>query len=138
VPLTADAASRVSAIFFALDAEVPVRHDPTQPTRFVLTIDEEGREMAEITYGADIHPGPGIGDPNSSLGSKAAAAHELAHYYRWLEKSELAIGRLDPLDEALTSLQAILRYEHVLKPMEIRQLVADAVQRIQLYVDAQH
>jgi hypothetical protein len=135
-PLTSAEATRAVNVFFGLDDDVPARHDPDNPTRFVVRIDEDGKEVAEITFGADILPGKGVLDPNSMLGSKAAAAHELTHYYRWHDKSELPFGPLDSLDEALTSLQAILRYERNLQPFEIRQLVSDAVQRIMLYVEA--
>ncbi len=85
--------------------------------------------------GPDIYPGRGIVDPNSALSLDAAAAHELAHYYRWRDKTELpATDRMTPLDEALTSMDAILRYERHLKPHDIRMLVSDAVQRINIYV----
>lgn len=133
--LNEDEARRASNIFLFLDDGVAVRHDPSQPTRFHVTIDD-GHEVGEITFGADIFPGTSVVDPNAMLSALAAAAHELTHYYRWHDKSELPQGPLDPLDEALTSLQAILRYEPKLKAPDIRGLVSDAVQRIMLYIDA--
>lgn len=48
---------------------------------------------------------------------------------------ELPFGELDYLDEALTSLQALLRYESRLSEHDRRQLVSDAIQRIQLFIN---
>jgi hypothetical protein len=62
-------------------------------------------------------------------------AEELTHYHRWRDRLELPVGDLDYLDEALTSLQAILRYEKQLSEHDVRQLVSDALQRIQLYLN---
>jgi hypothetical protein len=41
---------------------------------------------------------------------------------------------MEHLDEALTSLQATLRYDRQLSDHDVRQLVSDAIQRLQLYV----
>jgi hypothetical protein len=41
---------------------------------------------------------------------------------------------LEHVDEALTSLQAILRYEHQLNRTDVRVLVSDAMQRLHLYL----
>jgi hypothetical protein len=73
-------------------------------------------------------------DPNSALSVDAAAAHELTHYHRWRDKSDLKEPKLEYLDEALTSLQAIARYTQHLSETDKAQLVADAIQRIQLFV----
>ena len=42
---------------------------------------------------------------------------------------------LEHVDEALTSLQAILRYDHQLNRTDVRVLVSDAIQRLRLYVN---
>jgi hypothetical protein len=67
------------------------------------------------------------------LSVQAAAAHELTHYYRWRDGTEISDGQLYEIDEALTSLEAILRFPRELNPHDIRQLVADAIQRLQMY-----
>jgi hypothetical protein len=41
---------------------------------------------------------------------------------------------MEHLDEALTSLQAIMRYDRHLSDPDVRQLICDAIQRLQLYV----
>ena len=72
--------------------------------------------------------------PLRALGLKAAAAHELTHYHRWTDKTELPENLPEHLDEALTSLQAIMRYHRQLGEHDVRQLVLDAIQRLQLFV----
>ena len=47
---------------------------------------------------------------------------------------ELGDGTLEHLDEALTSLQAIATFT-TLRPLEVRQLAADALQRLRLYLN---
>jgi|SRR6266852_4162157 len=133
-PLTEDAAFRVISIFYFLDRNVPVRYEPDQRTCFRVTVGENGAENAEIVFGPDIRPGQGILDANSTLGVQAAAAHELSHYYRWGDGAELTQPALLHVDEALTSLDAVLRFQDQLTPHDRRQLVADAIQRLQLYV----
>ncbi|KRQ15385.1 hypothetical protein AOQ71_10335 [Bradyrhizobium manausense] len=64
---------------------------------------------------------------------QAAAAHELCHYYRWRDKTEVEDGVLVHVDEALTSLEAVLRFPK-LGEHDIRQLVSDAIQRLQIFV----
>jgi hypothetical protein len=98
--------------------------------------EETGEELAEIIVGCDIYPGPGIIDPNSALSLIAAAAHELTHFYRWQDKTEIDETVLEHLDEALTSLHAILRYDKHLSEIDMRTLVSDAIQRINLFVEA--
>jgi len=68
------------------------------------------------------------------LGLSAAAAHELTHLYRWRDKQALEEDALEHLDEAFTSLQAIANFAE-LKPVEVRQLAADAMQRLRLYLE---
>lgn len=94
---------------------------------------EKGEAYAEIVFGPDIYPGVGVADPNSSLSMQAAAAHELSHFHRWKDKTEVSNADLAELDEALASLEAILRYPKQLNDHEVRQLVADAIQRLQIY-----
>jgi hypothetical protein len=86
-------------------------------------------------FGPDIFPGGSVIDPNAALSVEAAAAHELTHFHRWKDKTVMAAVPLEHLDEALTSLQAILRYDRHLSDSDIRQLLADAVQRIVLFVN---
>jgi hypothetical protein len=94
---------------------------------------DQGEAYAEIVFGADIYLGAGVVDPNSSLSMQAAAAHEISHYHLWKDKTELIAGELVEIDEALASLEAILRYPKQLNDHEVRQLVADAIQRLQMH-----
>ncbi|WP_157083470.1 hypothetical protein [Bradyrhizobium manausense] len=110
----------------------PVRHEPSARTRFRVTVENE-ETLAEIVFGPDIYPGTSVVDPNSSLSMQAAAAHELCHYYRWRDKTEVEDGVLVHVDEALTSLEAVLRFPK-LGEHDIRQLVSDAIQRLQIFV----
>jgi hypothetical protein len=75
-------------------------------------------------------------DPNSALSLDAAAAHELTHYHRWKDKTAISDLQLEHIDEALTSLQAIGRYSRQLSESDVHGLVADAIQRLVLYVQA--
>lgn len=92
-----------------------------------------GAEVPEIVFGPDIYPGPNVADPNSSLSMEAAAAHEAVHFHRWEGKTELQLGELTDIDEALTSLEAILRFPKQLREHDMRQLVADAIHRLQKF-----
>lgn len=120
--------------FLGMDSSVNVRYDGNANTHFHVVKEGVEAEYGEIVFGPDIYPGPGIVDPNSALSLDAAAAHELTHYYRWRDKSELTDPRMKHLDEALTSLEAMLRYEKELKPVDMRGLVADALQRLHFYI----
>jgi hypothetical protein len=132
-PLSEQDVVRAINTFLGFDPTVNVRYDATSRTHFRVVTDESGAEYGEIIFGPDIYPGPSIIDPNSALSLEAAAAHELTHYYRWRDKGELVDPKLKHLDEALTSLEALLRYEK-LKPLDIRQLVSDSIQRLRLYM----
>ncbi len=99
-------------------------------THFEPAVGEDGSAYGVIVFGPDIFPGTGVLDPNSELSMKAAAAHELSHYHRWRDTTELPVGHLD---EALTSLDAALRYARELSMHEIQQLIRDAVKRISLH-----
>jgi hypothetical protein len=118
-----------------MDAELArqVQFAANEITRFRVVGEGEGQQ-GEIIFGPDIYPGKNIANPNSSLSLKAAVAHELTHFHRWIDKTELDGEPLRELDEALTSLEAVLRYERHLGEHDVRQLVAEAIQRVQMYV----
>jgi hypothetical protein len=131
--LTPENVRAVSNTFLGLDAIVPFQHDPSGHTRFVVEIDEEdGAEVGKVYFGPDIYPGGSVADPNSALSMKAAVAHEISHFHRWQDRTELPDGILVHLDEAQTSLDSVLRFGGLLSPHEIQQLVRDAIQRLQL------
>lgn len=129
-PLSDSDVRSVMATFLGLDPSVrTVRHEATGRTVFRVVPageSETDEEFGEIVFGPDIYPGPGIANPNSALSMQAAAAHELAHYHRWVNKTQLNGDEQIDLDEALTSLEAVMRYEHTLNPVDIRALIADA------------
>lgn len=133
-PLSMEDRRRVINTFLGLDNTVNVRYEETERTAFHIVISDTGEENGEIICGPDIYPGRSMIDPNSALGLEAAAVHELTHYYRWKDKIELQDRSLEHLDEALTSLQAILRYYENINDQDVRQLVSDAAQRLQLYI----
>lgn len=133
-PLTEAQVDRMFLTFRHLDPQVPVRYVPNRRTCFVVREDGEGNEVGEICFGADIHPGAAILDPNSIMSPKAAAAHEIAHYHRWADGTEIAQGNMDNIDEALTSLFAVLRFQDKLESLESRQLISDAIARLQMHV----
>ena len=129
-PLSEGQVDRVFLTFRHLDPSVPVRYVPVNRTCFVVT-----GEVAEVRFGPDIHPGGGL-DPNSNMSVRAAAAHEVAHYHRWADGTELPHGQLDNIDEALTSLEAVLRFQE-LQWIEARQLISDAILRLNMFVQGQ-
>jgi hypothetical protein len=132
VPLTEDRIRSVGQTFLGLDPSVPARHDSKGHTRFAVEFDD-GQEVGIVYYGADVYPGPAVVDPNAALSMQAAAAHEISHYHRWLDNTELPLGVHAHLDEACTSLDAVLRFSENLSPHEINQLVRDALQRLSLH-----
>jgi|SRR5215831_7648024 len=132
-PLSPEEIRRASNTFLGLDKGVNARYDPTARSVFRVSVDA-GEEYGEIVFGPDIYPGSSVVDPNSALSLDAAAAHELTHYHRWKSKIALSEDALEELDEALTSLEAILRYDLHLSESDRRQLVSDAMQRIQRHV----
>jgi hypothetical protein len=136
-PLTEDQVDRIFLTFRHLDPQVPVRHVQGRRTYFIVRANAEGGLIGEICFGADIHPGAAILDPNSMMSPRAAAAHELAHYHRWADGTELPHGQLDNIDEALTSLVAVLRFQDRLEWIESRQLISDAIARLQMFVQGQ-
>jgi hypothetical protein len=136
-PLTDIEVRRATNTFYGFDKTVPVRFDPDSISCFHIAEGEIEGEYGEIVIGPDIYPGAGIIDPNSTLSLNAAAAHEIAHYHRWLDKRELPHGVLTFLDEALTSLEAILRFHVIgLNDTDVKQLISDAHHRIRLYINS--
>jgi hypothetical protein len=131
-PLEESEIRRAYNTFLGFDSTAPVRYEPGAVTRFRVTIENDA-QVEEIVFGPDLYPGQNTINPNSSLSMPAAAAHELAHWYRWRDKTELTEESLLEIDEALTSLEAALRFAD-LRPHDIRQLMADAIQRLQMFV----
>lgn len=121
----------VTNTFVGLDQSVPFQLDEGGRTRFVVEEGEEGPQ-GKVYFGPDVYPGPGVLDPNSALSMKAAVAHEMSHFHRWQDATELPLGQFTYLDEALTSLDAALRFSRQLSQHESEQLIRDAVHRLQL------
>ncbi|MFI8594656.1 hypothetical protein ACIGCK_09560 [Microbacterium sp. NPDC078428] len=122
----------VSSTFDGLDYGIPYRFEDGASTAFRVETDL-GETYGIVVFGRDIYPGTSIIDPNSALSMKAAAAHELSHFHRWTDQTQLPEEHLEHLDEALTSLDAALRYSAQLSAHEIQQLTRDAMQRLQMY-----
>lgn len=120
--------------FLTFERRLAVKHQEGERTRFRVYIDENGEEIAEVIFGEDVYPGGGMVDANSVLSVDAAVAHEASHYHRWQNRSEIDEPELEEIDEALTSLEAIQRYPKQLEDHDVRLLVADAIQRLNLYV----
>lgn len=136
-PLTDDQIDRIFLLFRSLDPNVPVRYVPNKRTCFIVRQPPAGGPVGEICFSADIHPGAAVIDPNSIMSPRAAAAHEIAHYHRWADATELPQGAMDNIDEALTSLSAVLRFQDRLDWIESRQLISDAIARLQMFVQGQ-
>lgn len=133
-PLSDREQRRAVNVFLGLDRSVNARYEAGTRTRFVTSIDDAGEEFAEIVFSADVYPGANLVNPNASLSLDGAAAHELAHYYRWSNKSELPHGELTHIDEAMTSLEAALRFSVRLSSNDIQGLISDALHRLRLHV----
>jgi hypothetical protein len=131
-PLTEAEIVRVANTFIGLDREANFKHAAGEVTRCRVYVQDK-ETICEIVYGADIFPGTSVVNPNSSLSMRAAVAHELSHFHRWRDKTELNGEHLSEIDEALTSLDAVHRYQAHLNENEVRQLVADAMQRLQAF-----
>lgn len=133
-PLDEAEIKRVLNTFVGLDNSVNVVHDPGKNTCFRAPI-VEGEPAPEIVFGPDIYPGVNTINPNASLSMRAAAAHEISHYHRWKDTLEIHDQDYSELDEALTSLDATLRFPNDLSVHEIRQLISDAMQRIAMFLN---
>jgi hypothetical protein len=133
-PLSPEEIRRATNVFLGFDDKVNARYDANSRTAFRVSTDGSGNVYGEVVFGPDIYPGSSIVDPNSALSLEAAAAHELTHYHRWRDKTAISDELLEHIDEVLTSLQAILRYDHQLNRTDVRLLVSDAMQRLHLYV----
>jgi hypothetical protein len=133
-PLTPEQIKRATNTFLGFDNSVNTRYDPNASTAFRVTTDENGTQFGEIVFGPDIYPGASVVDPNAALSLQAASAHELTHYHRWADLLAINDVHLEHLDEASTSLQAISRYHGKLNDIDIRQLAADAMMRMQLFI----
>jgi hypothetical protein len=125
----------VTNTFIGLDANVPFQYDPGGHTRFVVET-EDDEDIGRVYFGRDVYPGPSVMDPNSALSMLAAVAHEISHFHRWQDRTELPLNVYRHLDEALTSLDAALRFAAQLSPHEIQQLIRDAIVRLQLHYAA--
>lgn len=136
-PLNEREQRRAANVFLGLDPTVSARYEAGSRTRFVVSLDEDGDEFGEIIFSADVYPGGNLVNPNASLSLDGAAAHELAHFYRWVNKSELPHGELENIDEAMTSLEAALRFSAKLSPNDIQGLISDALHRLRLHLGEQ-
>lgn len=133
-PLDEREKKRAANVFLGLDVRVNARYEEGTRTRFVTGIDDAGDEYGEVIFSEDIYPGGNLANPNASLSLDGAAAHELAHYYRWINKSELPHGELVHIDEAMTSLEAALRFAGKLSEGDIQGLISDALHRLRVHV----
>jgi hypothetical protein len=131
-PLTEEQQEKISAAFYYFDRTANVRFDPGR-TRF-KPVNGNPDMNHEILFGPDILPGQNIADPNACLSMRGAVVHELTHKARHDDATEINDPALEHIDEALTSLSAILKFQRKLEDFEIVGLVSDAVQRLQLHV----
>ena len=131
-PLDENEIQRVISLFYNLEREANVRYDAT--SRTVFRVIPAGDPNHEIVFGPDIFPGNAVADPNAILSTKCAAAHELSHKARHDDLTEIDEPELEDIDEAMTSLTAILRFQGDLSNHEVRQLISDAIQRLALFV----
>jgi hypothetical protein len=132
-PLDEGEVQRVLSVFFNLDRASNVRYDQNSRTLF-RPLNEGGEINHEIVFGPDIFPGAAIADPNACLSMRCAAAHELTHKARHDDLTEVNEPELEDIDEALTSLGAILRFQGELSGQEVRELISDAIQRLMLHL----
>ena len=133
-PLSDQEIQRVSNTFLGMDNKVNVKYEAGSSTRFVVSLDSAGQEFGEIVFSNDIYPGQSITNPNAALSLKGAVAHELTHLYRWQDKTELPHGVKTDIDEAMTSLEAALRYSHSLNITDVQGLISDSLHRLRLFL----
>jgi hypothetical protein len=90
--------TRVVATLRGLQIDVPVedqcdyRHEAASSSHFENDVDDDGNPYGVVIFGPDIYPGTSLLDPNSELSMKAAVAHELSHFHRWRDATELTVG----------------------------------------------
>lgn len=132
--LTQTEIKRAANTFIGLDNSVNARYETSSTTRFIASTNDIGEEEGTIVFSEDIYPGSNIINPNAALTLKGAAAHELAHYYRWQDKTELPHGYQKHIDEAMTSLEASLRYANELSPTDVQGLISDSLHRLRLFI----
>lgn len=137
-PLDDVAIKRASNTFLGFGEQVNVIYEAGSSTRFRVMTDDSGEEYGEVVFSEDIYPGPNIANPNSALTLAGAAAHELAHFYRWQGRTDLPHGHLIHIDEAMTSLEAALRYPHKLNNTDLQGLISDALQRLRMFAAEQN
>lgn len=133
-PLNDQEIRRISNMTLGLDNRINFKYSEGTTTRFITTVDENGETYGEIVFSNDVYPGGNVANPNSALSLKAAIAHELSHYHRWENRTELEHGFKTHIDEAMTSLEAALRYGRDLDTTDIEGLISDALQRLRLYI----
>jgi hypothetical protein len=134
-PLEEGEIKRVTSMFFNLDPSSNTRYDAASRTAF-RPIADDNEVNHEIVFGPDIFPGPAVADPNACLSMKCAVAHELTHKSRHDDLLEINEAELEDIDEACTSLGAILRFQGHLSEQDVRELISDAIQRLMMYVAA--
>jgi hypothetical protein len=137
-PLDNSAIKRASNTFLGFGEDVNVIYEAGSLTRFRIITDDEGEEYGEVVFSEDIYPGSNIANPNSALSLAGAAAHELAHFFRWQGNTDLQHGHLIDIDEAMTSLEAALRYHHKLNSTDLQGLISDALQRLRMFAAKQN
>lgn len=125
---------RISNMVLGLDNGVNFKYEEGANTRFLTRTDEAGEVHGEIIFSNDVYPGTNIANPNSALTLKAAIAHELTHFHRWQNRTELPHGVKTHIDEAMTSLEAALRYGRDLDRTDFEGLISDALQRLRMYI----
>ena len=136
-PLSDDEIRRVANMSIGLDNQINVRYEARSTTRCATAVNDTDGEYGEIIFSDDIYPGTSMVNPNAALSLKGAITHKLAHYYRWMDKTELPHGHLTHIDEAMTSLEAALRYHSHLAPTDLQGLISDALHRLRLFVAQQ-
>jgi hypothetical protein len=130
-PLDDNQVRAITNTILGYERNVAFEYDEKGRTRFAVEIDADGAEYGKIYFAADAYPGPSVADPNAALSMQAAMAHEVSHYHRWNDRTELPLDQFTDLDEALTSLDAALRSGDRLGPHDAMNLVRDAMARLQ-------
>lgn len=132
-PLDEGEVQRVISVFYNFDRTANVRHESASRTVF-RPVAGNPEVNHEIIFGSDIFPGAAVADPNACLSMRCAAAHELTHKARHDDLTEINEPDLEDIDEAMTSLGAVLRFQGDLSSQEVRELISDAIQRLALHV----